>query len=261
MTRSNTSQNPSRVTARLTANLDKHLLAYAAAASAAGVSLMAATPPAEAKIVYTAANITIPANGNVKLDINKDGVADFSLSFYAYGPRKVPLGAYEDAVSIDPLKKGNEVWSVQSSRAADCAAALPAGVKVGAGDAFGPNELLLWGTGGTAYSIPDPRCKFASLPRGAYLGLKFLIDGETHYGWAHVTVDGYRNEGLKAVISGYAYETVPNQSINTGKTSGPSSVSQLEMIPLTSPQPATLGLLARGAESVSIWRRPEDEQA
>ena len=260
MTLPNTSPKSSRIPARIAAKLDKHLFAYAAAASAASVSLMAATPPAEAKIVYTAANITIPANGSVKLDINKDGVADFSLSFYAYVPRKVPLGYFDDAVTIVPLKTGNGVWSVQSSKGTDCAAALPTGAKVGAGAAFGPTELLLWGSGGTAYSIPDPRCKFATLPRGAYLGLKFLIDGETHYGWAHVMVDGYRNEGLKAVVSGYAYETVPNQSINTGKASGPSSVSQLEMIPLTSTQPATLGLLARGAESVSIWRRPEDEQ-
>jgi hypothetical protein len=257
MTRPNTSQNPSRVTARLTAKLDKRLFAYAAAASAAGVSLMAATPSAEAKIVYTAANITIPANGSVKLDINKDGVADFSLYFYAYGPRKAPLGYHEEALVIDPLKTGNEVWSITSSKGDACAAALPAAAKVGAGAAFTPNELLLFQSAGTAYSIPDPRCPFGNLPRGAFLGLKFLINGETHYGWAHValTVDLE-----KAVISGYAYETVPNQSINTGKTSGPSSVSQSEMIPLTSPQPATPGLLARGAESASIWRRPEDEQ-
>ena len=254
---SSKNSDSTKIPTRLAPKLDKHLFAYAAAATAAGVSLMAATPPAEAKIVYTAANITIPANESVKLDINKDGVADFSLYFYAYGARRVPLGYFDEALVIDPVKAGNEVWGITSSKGGACAAALPAAAKVGAGAAFTPNELLLFGTAGTAYSIPDPRCPFGNLPRGAFLGLKFLINGETHYGWAHVAL----TTGLhKAVISGYAYETVPNQSINTGKTSGPSSVSQLEMIPLTSPEPATLGLLARGAESISIWRRPEDEQ-
>lgn len=254
-------ENPARTRSevRLSSTLDKRLFSYAAAASAAGVSLFAATQSAEAKIVYTAANITVPANSSVKLDVNNDGIADFSFYFYAYGPRRVPLGYFEDAVTIDPSKTGNEVWNVQSSKGTECAAALPSGVKVGVGAAFGANELLLWASAGTAYSIPDPRCKFASLPRGAYLGLKFLINGETHYGWAHVTVTSSANLGKKAVITGYAYETVPNQPIFTGKTSGP-SVAELEPMPNPA-SPATLGMLAQGARGLAIWRRQEEREA
>jgi hypothetical protein len=221
--------------------------------------MLAATPSAEAKVVYTAANITIPANGSVKLDINNDGVPDFSMYFYAYGPRRVPLGYFDDAVTIDPLKTGNEVWGVESSKGAECAAALPAGAKVGAGAAFGQSELLLWASGGTAYSIPDRRCKFGSLPRGGFLGLKFVVDGQTHYGWAHVTVYSNANTGRKAVINGYAYETVPNQAIDAGKTSGPVTVAEME--PLPAPQPASLGLLAQGSRGLNIWRRSEEENS
>jgi hypothetical protein len=245
---------------RLSPRLDKRLFSYAAAASAAGVSLLAATQSAEAKIVYTAANISIPANTSVKVDINNDGAADFSFYFYAYGPRRVPLGYFDDAVTIDPSKTGNEVWGVLSSKGVECAAALPSGTKVGAGAAFGPNELLLWASAGTAYSLPDPRCKFASLPRGGYLGLKFLINGQTHYGWAHVTVQSSANLGKKAVINGYAYETVPNQAIDAGKTGGPSSISGMNPTAIPVPQPATIGVLAQGAPGLSLWRRPEEEQ-
>jgi hypothetical protein len=39
--------------------LDKMVVAYATAASAAGVTLLAAAPPAEAKIVYTKTRVTI----------------------------------------------------------------------------------------------------------------------------------------------------------------------------------------------------------
>lgn len=67
-----------RAQTRLAPKLDKHLLAYATAASAAGVGLLA--QPAEAKIVYTAAHTTIQGNGgNLNLDLNNDGIADFII--------------------------------------------------------------------------------------------------------------------------------------------------------------------------------------
>jgi len=72
------SRTPRRNLARLTPTLDKQLLAYATAATAAGIGLLA--QPAEAKIVYTAANTTIQGNGgNLNLDLNNDGIADFTI--------------------------------------------------------------------------------------------------------------------------------------------------------------------------------------
>jgi hypothetical protein len=82
-----------------------------------------------------------------------------------------------------------------------------------------------------------------------------VINGTTHYGWAHVTV-----HNGNAVLNAYAYETVPNTPIATGKTSGP-VVAELGMEPLSSGQPATLGLLAQGSRGLAAWRRPEEEIA
>jgi hypothetical protein len=75
----NPNPNQPKNRTRLPARLDKHLLAYAAAATAAGVGLLAFTPSAQVKVVYTPANIPIPIDGGlVQLNVNNDGVADFA---------------------------------------------------------------------------------------------------------------------------------------------------------------------------------------
>jgi hypothetical protein len=70
----------------------------------------------------------------------------------------------------------------------------------------------------------------------AYLGLKFTIKGQVHYGWARL---GYisANHPAKAKLTGYAYETIPNKPIVAGKTHGRDE--------------ATLGRLAQVASGVS----------
>ena len=238
---------------RVSNKLDRRLIAYSAAATAAGVGMLAMSESAEAKIVYTAANLTIPADQSVSFDLNNDGIPDFGFYFYQYGAVRKPLGYHEEGLEIDPAKTGNAIWSVQSSKGDACAAALPPGVKVGPGADFQGKPLELWGSGGTAYSGPFVFCEFGKRTRGAFLGLKFLINGQTHYGWAHVTVNGSR-----AVLNGYAYETVANQPILTGKASGPVEAS--ESLPVAIPaQPATLNVLARGSQGLDIWRRSDDE--
>ena len=49
-----------------------------------------------------------------------------------------------------------------------------------------------------------------------YLGLKFMINGEVHYGWARLneTCDKGNNS---IRLTGYAYETIPNQGIKAGQ--------------------------------------------
>jgi hypothetical protein len=244
----------------LSSKLDRKLIAYSAAASAASVGLLALTQTAEAKVVYTAANVQIPANTSVGLDFNNDGVPEFNFYFYQYGPRKPlapPLGYHEDNLVIQLPKIGDEVWATQSSKDGNCVAALPAAAKVGPGAPFVQNaSVFVWGSDGTAYAN-ETFCKFGELKRGAFLGLKFLINGETHYGWAHVTVSLHT-----AVLNGYAYETVPNQPILTGKTNGPVKETS-QSIPQIQPPVsafASLGLLARGASALAIWRKPEDDQ-
>jgi hypothetical protein len=99
--------------------------------------------------------------------------------------------------------------------------------------------------------------------RSRYLGLKFMINGEVHYGWAQLSdtclkgVGKYFGLGGEniAVLTGYAYETVPNQAIAAGSTGAGISAPPVRT---PAPAPATLGLLAKGAPALSIWRPEQD---
>ena len=80
--------------------------------------------------------------------------------------------------------------------------------------------------------------------KNRYVGLKFFIDSKVHYGWARFTVKADK-KGITAILTGYAYETIAKKSIRTGNTAAPDSITV---------QPASLGLLARGASGISTWR-------
>jgi len=93
--------------------------------------------------------------------------------------------------------------------------------------------------------------------KNRYLGFKFMIEGKVHYGWARVTVDP---KGAYGVLTGYAYETIPNKAIITGKTKGPDEISIKEpdaALVIPTRKPASLGLLAMGSPGLAIWRRNE----
>ena len=83
-----------------------------------------------------------------------------------------------------------------------------------------------------------------------YLGLKFVTGGQIHYGWARMMVELTRPSPIQrfqlhAILTGYAYETIPNKPIITGKTKGPDVVTL---------EPVSLGRLSQGASGISAWR-------
>ena len=73
--------------------------------------------------------------------------------------------------------------------------------------------------------------------------------------------------GFPATITGYAYETIPNKPIITGKTKGTDDLEGSDpSASLTAPAPdnrhqATLGVLALGAAGGPLWRRKAWEGA
>jgi hypothetical protein len=91
-----------------------------------------------------------------------------------------------------------------------------------------------------------------------YVGVKFSIKGKTHYGWVRLDVSG---PGPVAVITGYAYETIPGKAIGTGQTreleDGPDVKQPKPASFAPTRKPATLGHLAAGSLALSIWRREE----
>jgi hypothetical protein len=247
---------PKRNLARLAPTLDKQLLAYATAATAAGIGLLA--QPAEARVVYTPANISMPlSSSGVHIDINNDGVSDFVFYHEFDGGHRYPEGAYQSGLLAYGSVAGNGLWGVES-RGVECAAVLPNAVKVGPGKPFAA-EAVLFSRAGSYTRGVSSHCKWHEANRGAFLGLKFVVNGQTHYGWVHVSAGA--NNLDTPVINGYAYETVPNQPILTGERNGPAVQMQGSMLPLPEEQPASLGLLARGADGLAIWRRSEETAA
>ena len=71
-----------------------------------------------------------------------------------------------------------------------------------------------------------------------YLGFRFQITDQVHYGWARVSV-AIKGKVFTSTLTGYAYETIPNKGIIAGKTTG----SDVTILPANT---GTLGHLALG---------------
>jgi hypothetical protein len=242
----------SRTPSNLSDPCNRRLNAYALAAGAAGFGLLTLASPAEGKIVYIPANLPLMNQHGVLLDLNHDGVNDFTFLGTSVSNRSVSTFLFQ--LTVTPAQKGNAAWGIESNEHASCAAALPAGMRVGPKRPFQSNREIMFDVsggpfGGTAFG------PWGGKPGTAYLGLKFVINGKTHFGWARVKITNQYN----ATLTGYAYETVPNKAIITGKRRPDQSVniSQASTATRSAPArpPATLGMLALGQPALSAWRR------
>ncbi len=102
------------------------------------------------------------------------------------------------------------------------------------GDFYGPTLSSTAGSAG-AYG------PFAGLD--GYLGIRFLIGAELHYGWIHLNcVFSGPYQPAAGRITEWAYNSAPGQSISAGAV----------------PEPSTLALLAFGAAALWKCRRRLD---
>ena len=236
-------------------SLHQHLHMYALAASAAGVTMLALAQPGEAEIIYTPANVMIGQNQHYNLDLNGDGITDFTI-------------------------KNHSAWFSSIFGSGSLFARSPAGNQVAAHLAFGgyPQRGVHHFAYALTSGIPISKqarhfsagrasmtwwcaCDAGSFFQGSwvshrsggglgtrYLGLKFKIDGEVHYGWARLDC---------WLLTCYAYETIPNQGLYAGQEQENEKVQQSDSAAVTHPAqtPATLGALARGSRGLATWRR------
>jgi hypothetical protein len=245
---------PRKTAFNLSESTLERLNMYALAASAAGVGVLTLAQPAEAKIVYTPAHKQIAPNHTIPLDLNHDGKTDFSIhdSFRCTSFCEYIVGA----LSVIPARQGNEIVGY-AGRSRHYAVALAAGVRIGPKSPFSQgNEVMVYG----GYDAGTNTVGFCVGPwknvQNRYLGLKFTSKGLIHYGWARLSATCAKNGENTALMTGYAYETIPGKAIISGKTHGPDT-EQPAPASLTRPaeKPASLGALALGAPGLSIWRR------
>lgn len=253
-----------RKTANLSDSVQRQLNKYALAAGAAGVGVLALGQMAEAKIVYTPARTNIAPNHVIPLDLNHDGIVDFA--FKDVSRRSHPYGFdHTGVLSVLAANPANKVEGYTRING-NYASALRAGVSIGPNARFttGPNRMEEAFIDTGRVRELDSACD-STWPAGQnrYLGLQFLINGEAHFGWArlNVTCSGLH---VVAILTGYAYETVPNQPIIAGQTAGSdedNAAGPDASLTAPFPKPAPLGLLALGSHGLSIWRREESAGA
>jgi hypothetical protein len=210
---------------------------YALAAGAAGVGVLALAQPVEAKIVYTPAHRVIGPDSKYLLGLNHDGITDFTIANSYSCP--------DSCVSSVAAKPANGTHGVEGQRGL-WAYDLKAGAIIGPKRPFSASVLEVAGSGSCHYTGSSHWCN-----RKRYLGFSFKIHGNTHYGWARISMGSARGR-LKAVLLGYAYETIADKPIIAGATSGPDDAEPAALFTMPIPEPATLGALAMGAPGLSI---------
>jgi hypothetical protein len=245
-------------------NLNHQVGQYSLAAAVAGVSVLALVAPAAGEIVVTKKTIHIPlatdgALEPVKISMANNGVNNFSFSLYqSLSYRHLTIGG----VSLgDELRVGTgPAFDVYLG-------ALPRGARIGPSNPS--SSFNVGGIGELSNSFSNNkffRGSWSGSPKNRYLGVRFQMNGETHYGWIRLTVTTNpkaHTAFMSATITGYAYETVANKPIVAGTAEIAAAAAEKPTAEVQSPENIrnhsgpSLGMLAVGAEGLPLWRREE----
>lgn len=193
--------------------LQQKLKAYSAVAGAV-TAAAAVTGDANAQVIYTDVSpdafVDSTTTGNaIPIDLNNDATVDFSVVFQ-FGTYSGYDYNYCFAYSLTPTTNQIDTAAVGYSSAH----ALNDNI----------NASLLWYSGQGTYST---HLLAVSLPAVAfnignwvgvtdqYLGVKFAIGANTHYGWVRMTIPG-NSESI--TVKDFAYNATPNTPILAGAT-------------------------------------------
>ena len=234
---SSTIGSTSRQPSHLNDRLDKRLLSYMAAAGAAGVSALAMTQPAAAKVIYTPFDGPVMTLDDGRLDLNHDGIPDFGFD-------QTGLGT-QFAYTVVPFK---------FNKTMNQAAPLAAGVTVGPEESFraGAQDMVFFCICSGSFGSVGPWAD----KQNEYMGFEFNIKGAAHFGWARFSATDVYFEGV--TLTGFAYETVSLKPIVTGDTGGGEEDSVDQEKPVeASPRASGLGKLALGAAGLAAQRGKE----
>jgi hypothetical protein len=226
-----------KISVNLSESISRQLNMYALAAGAAGVGVLALAQPSQAKIVYTPTHKRILINQPLYVDLNHDGIRDFSFEAYVIGSSSHRPSSAD--LTVVGWNQGDEVVGYRGSFRA-YASALRAGARIGPRKAF-ISDMPATMADARYSRYFGPWANGGKGVRNRYVGFKFVIKGKDHFGWARWNVrayyDSHGHPTVSALLTGYAYETIPNKPIIAGKTQGSDAVVE----------PATLGHLAAGA--------------
>ncbi len=233
----------------LSGSLHDRLNMYALAAGAAGVGALALAPAAGAKVIYTPVHRHLLLNHPLPLDLNGDGAVDFTISRNLFQNRGSTKGNWNTSTRLAalPASSRNRIAGFISKPSPQPSLLSHQAYAMYDLSQIGPSILFSGGFMAKRWrSITYEPWFCVGLSwtnvKNRFLGLKFLISGQVHYGWARLSescnLKGAVGEGARALLTGYAYETVADKPIVAGKTKGPEVVTV---------QPTSLGRLAQGS--------------
>ncbi len=203
-------------------DLQKRLGKYTAAAAA-----LVGAAGANAQVVYTDVNpdISVDAAPGVpsleELDLNNDANPDFAL---VSGDTIATSGSRVRYTIVAPYgtAASSNAIAGETPSGYDYALALNSGDMI--------NATLNWiaATNTMAYNV-DSANPFSENWNGVtdkYLGLKFVVAGNTHYGWARLDVNAI---GDVWTLKDYAYQSTPDSTILAGEGGPAVSINEAAM--------------------------------
>jgi hypothetical protein len=187
-------------------NTSKKVLNYAAISAA-----ILGTADAAGQIVYTdIADVTIDTGGDfLGIDFDDDGIVDINVGLLNFtgGPGAVANGS--DGTSFN----GNGIVGVPAS-GFYYPSNLADGVTVDGG------SPILTSVRGDMYVYACyPNSQWCGEVVDGFLGAKFDVGGNSHYGWVRLDVLSNGAGGVGTMIfKDFAYESTPDTGIDTGDT-------------------------------------------
>jgi hypothetical protein len=173
------------------------------------------------KYSYKTLNVTVDSlqyNNPIHLDLNNDGVIDYVLSsvlienndlpyLYLYINRKTP------SLNRVLVRQGEELplnalWAVPLDKDFEVRENLSASLSWSADEV--KTALLNVSETATTRTFSGEWLG----KKDKYLGLRFLIDGKTHYGWLRIS---HNLNEAKLAIKDYAYNKTAGQPIKAGE--------------------------------------------
>ena len=165
-------------------------------------------PEADAAIIYTdeVPDFAGVIGSQYFLDLNNDGADDFRIWHNG-----------SSNLYISPLGSTNEVLGSGGTTFA-----YPFALSAGATISSGAGGFFNNGFAGGFQSLNYGSCSFGNWcsVTDRYIGLRFDIGGNIHYGWVRLDVN---NAGSVWSVKDYAYENVMGMDIDAGEMSSPGS--------------------------------------